>query len=236
MEAISILIRNIINYFDEINDKNYNEIIKKNLKKESIIFDIGAHHGETVKKYFSFLKIKKIYSFEPSKKNFEVLKKLKKKFGKSLEIFNVALSDKNSSLYLNIPNETSSSTINKLNTSSRYYKRKKFFLFGNLKTKKEKIKVIKLDNFVKKNNINCIDLIKIDTEGYEYFVLRGFKKNIKNCKFIKFEHHYNSMIKKNYNFRDINKLLKENNFKQIYKHKMCFRKTFEYLYKNKRFK
>ena len=38
------------------------------------------------------------------------------------------------------------------------------------------------------------------------------------------------MIKKEYKFNDINKLLLKNNFKQIFKVKMKFRKTFEYIY------
>ena len=45
-----------------------------------------------------------------------------------------------------------------------------------------------------------------------------------------FEHHYHNMLIKNYKFRDIHQLLKKNNFKQIYKYKMAFRKTFEYIY------
>ena len=41
------------------------------------------------------------------------------------------------------------------------------------------------------------------------------------------------MIKKNYKFSDVHNLLNRNNFEQIYKAKMPFRKTFEYIYKNK---
>ena len=37
------------------------------------------------------------------------------------------------------------------------------------------------------------------------------------------------MLKKNYIFRDINKLLTQNKFKQIFKIKMPFRKVFEYI-------
>ena len=46
-----------------------------------------------------------------------------------------------------------------------------------------------------------------------------------------FEHHYDDMIRKDYSFGDIHDLLKKNNFEQIYKYKMPFRKTFEYIYK-----
>ena len=40
------------------------------------------------------------------------------------------------------------------------------------------------------------------------------------------------MIKKNYKFKDINELLIKYGFKKIYKSKMYFRKSFEYIYVN----
>ena len=61
-------------------------------------------------------------------------------------------------------------------------------------------------------------------------VLLGLENQFKNISIIMFEHHYHNMIIKNYKFRDINDLLKKNNFTQIYKYKMPFRKTFEYIY------
>ena len=69
----------------------------------------------------------------------------------------------------------------------------------------------KLDNFFKKNKILSVDLIKIDTEGYEYSILKGLTKNFHKVKFIVFEHHYDNMIIKNYTFLNINELLKKNN-------------------------
>ena len=50
-----------------------------------------------------------------------------------------------------------------------------------------------------------------------------------------FEHHYDDMLKKQYTFSDIHNLLKNNNFTNIFKIKMPFRKTFEYIYINKKF-
>ena len=40
---------------------------------------------------------------------------------------------------------------------------------------------------------------------------------------------------KNYTFSDINRYLKDNNFEQYSKFKMPFRKSFEYIYKNKNY-
>ena len=93
-----------------------------------------------------------------------------------------------------------------------------------------------LDDFVKKNLINHIDFLKIDTEGYEFEVLKGSKNIINNVSFVLFEHHYDDMIVKDYFFSDINDFLSKNNFKKIYKSKMPFRKTFEYIYVNKNYK
>ena len=75
--------------------------------------------------------------------------------------------------------------------------------------------------------------MKIDTEGSEFDVLIGAEDLLKNIELIIFEHHYHDMLKKNYTFSDINKLLIKNNFVQLKKFKMPFRKTFEYIYENR---
>ena len=51
---------------------------------------------------------------------------------------------------------------------------------------------------IKNFKINSIDLLKIDTEGYEYNVIKGFEKSINNINLIIFEHHYDLMRKKEY--------------------------------------
>ena len=50
------------------------------------------------------------------------------------------------------------------------------------KPKIQEIKVITLDDFVKENNIERIDFIKMDTEGYEENILLGAKETIKRWK------------------------------------------------------
>ena len=77
-----------------------------------------------------------------------------------------------------------------------------------------------------------IDILKIDTEGFEMNVLKGLSINYKIVTFIYFEHHYDDMIIKNYTFGDINEILLRYGFKKIYKSKMFFRKSFEYIYQN----
>ena len=130
-------------------------------------------------------------------------------------------------------NESSSSTINSYNIKSKYFKRKSMFLFSSKKQNffsEIDVRQILLSQYITTHDIKKIDFIKIDTEGYEFYVLKGLKNQFRNIKLILFEHHYHSMLIKKYKFGDIHNLLIKNNFKQIYKYKMAFRKTFEYVY------
>ena len=98
---------------------------------------------------------------------------------------------------------------------------------------KEKIKLNTLNNQFKNFSFNFVDILKIDTEGFEFDVIKGASNYLKKIKFIYFEHHFDSMIIKNYKFSEIHEYLKNNNFKKILKIKMPLRKTFEYIYENK---
>ena len=96
----------------------------------------------------------------------------------------------------------------------------------------EDVSSISIHELIKKYDIKSLDLLMIDTEGYELNVLKGLSKNSKKVKLIYFEHHYDDMIIKDYKFSDIHKFLKNRGFIMIKKSKMIFRKSFEYVYEN----
>ena len=230
----------ILKYFDlYYQNKLFKFLKKNNFRNFEIFFDIGAHRGESIILFSKNFIIKKIFSFEPVPINFQKLTQNKKfiqnRF-KNLEINieNYALGLENKELPIKQLSETSSSTMNQINQNSKYLKKKNFFLnFGKNKNFMEEvnIKQIKLSEYLEQKKISKIDFLKIDTEGYELNVLLGMGIHLKNVDLIMFEHHYDDMIIKNYSFGSIHNLLKQNNFHQIYKHKMPFRKTFEYIYK-----
>ncbi len=97
----------------------------------------------------------------------------------------------------------------------------------------KQIQLMPLNEYLENNKIDKIDVLKIDTEGYEFEILQGLKNQIKVIDIIFFEHHYDDMINKSYTYSDIHNLLEKNNFEKIFKCKMPFRKTFEYIYRNK---
>ena len=155
----------------------------------------------------------------------------------NFESYNLGLGSSDQKQYLNISLETSSSTINSINNKSNYYQKKIKFLGPANRDffhKKEEITITTLDKVMLDKNCATIDLIKIDTEGYEYEVLKGSVEVLKKTKLILFEHHYDNMIIKNYTFKQINNFLIQNSFKKVFKAKMPFRKTFDYIYENTR--
>ena len=231
----------ILNIFDKIYQK---KIIKKlNLifnKNINIVFDVGAHKGEFIKLIIGNFNSKKIYSFEPSKIFDELKENIQKMNLTEVDIYlnNFALGEIEEIKEFKQMRESSSSTLSGINTTSKYFKRKNLILnFGTDKKIFDKTNIRVKDgfSFLKKQKIEKIDLLKIDTEGYEYFVIKGFDKSINKIKVIFFEHHYDLMLIKNYTFSKIHDYLVANNFKKHSKFKMPFRKTFEYIYINKRY-
>ena len=233
------IIKTLINFFDYFQQKKIFNFLRKKIIGNAILFDVGAHYGETIKNFIKYFKIKEIHSFEASPINFEILnKRFKDNIDTKIILNNFGLSNENKTVLFNQFSESSSSTLSKINKNSRYFKRKIEVLglkknqnyFENIE-----VKLQLLDEYLMKSNITSIDLLKIDTEGHEYYVLKGSSKNLSKIKYIYFEHHYDDMLKKGYTFSDIHNFLKKNDFEKIFKSKMYFRKTFEYIYKNSKF-
>lgn len=132
-------------------------------KNYSTIFDIGASSGQ-----FALFPLFKedlyVYSFEPQKEIFDLLSKnIEYNNVKTTKAFNVALSNNNGNQILKKPTDTTQTGLSTLGETP--------LRFNEFIT--EEVQIKKLDTFCIENNITNIDLIKIDTEGHEYFVLEG---------------------------------------------------------------
>ena len=167
------------------------------------ILDIGCYHGEYSNKLLKYYKNSKYYLFEPSSKNY---KKLRKKYShkKNINIFNIALSDQNSStkLYSNKIGSDQASLLKRyLNKNHINFK------------KSENIKTRRLDSFFKKKiKSKTIDICKIDVEGLEMKVIKGFGSLLKKTKLIQFEFS-GANIDSRVFFRDFWNFFNKNNFK-----------------------
>ena len=83
--------------------------------------------------------------------------------------------------------ESSSSTLNRINEKSKYFKKKIKFLDNKNNEKlfnKVEVNQIKLKDYMLSRNIEIIDFMKIDTEGYEFEVLLGTDDFLSKIKYI----------------------------------------------------
>ena len=234
---ISFIVK-ILSFFDYFKKKDVIDFFKKNLKKEvNILIDVGAHHGETIKLFNNNFDIKNIYAFEASYQNYKILKKKIQNIKNiNLEIFNYGIGEIEGSFDFNQSVETQSSTLVSINYDSKYYK-KKIKLLDLFKKKESffssiKVEIKTLSNFLNNKKIKYVEILKIDTEGYDFNVIKSLGPNIKNIKYIYFEHHFHDMLNKDYNLTQLHTFLIKNGFRKVFKMKMFYRKTFEYIYKN----
>ena len=234
---ISFIIK-ILSFFDYFKKKDVIKFFKKNLKNDINIFiDVGAHHGETIKLFSKNFNIRNLYAFEASYNNFVVLqKKTHNLKNTNLEIFNYGIGEKEGLFDFNQSIETQSSTLVSINYNSIYYKKKikflDFFKKNNSFFSSIKVEIKTLSNFLNNKKIQYVDILKIDTEGYDFNVIKSLGSNIKNINYIYFEHHFHDMLNKDYNLTQLHNFLIKNGFKKVFKTKMFYRKTFEYIYKN----
>ena len=202
--------------FNEIFNRNktINKILKK---KKKIVFDVGANIGQSLYQFQKDVKnISQYHMFEPNilLKN-QLLKNIDKyKIKNATHKVNFSALGKNTK---KIP-----FFINKFSTLSSFYqipKKSNYFInkykFNNYRKgqKKTIVNQIKLDDYIKKNQINLIDILKIDTEGYDIEVLKGAKNALKDnkIKIIITELHFNfGLYKRQNTFYEIEKVLGKN--------------------------
>lgn len=154
--------------FAENGEENFiNQFINYSKGKNLAIFDIGANVGNYSQILVNKLDFGINYSFhlfEPQKSCFT---ELQKKFnGQSfIHLNNFGLSDKIQTATIYKDEEMSGLT-------SLYRRNLDFY---NLKMEKEEtVELATAQDYIEKNNIKKINLVKIDVEGHELKVLAGF--------------------------------------------------------------
>lgn len=161
-------------------EKEEIELFQRIIKPGMIIVDAGANIG-----LYSLIASQsvglngKVFSFEPSIQTFQRLSDNIKLNGfKNITPFNKGLGDKlNEKLILrqDVGNEDAERYLFP-NNEAPDVKLKNM----NTILTEEEVTIDTLDNCLKNLNIQKIDFLKIDTEGYEYYILKGAKNIIQN--------------------------------------------------------
>lgn len=148
-------------------DEEYDFFLKIK-DKINIIFDVGTN-SESV---FTLFK-GEVHYFEPKKSFLDILKK-QENLNKISFFNNFGLGHENNQFF--------------------YYPKYESF-FDRVKScrisddsNKILLDIKKGKDYVTENNISFVDFLKIDTEGYEFNVLKGFDDFLENIKIIQFEY------------------------------------------------
>lgn len=125
-----------------------------------MLFDIGANVGQTVKDFKEVFKHSTIHAFEPSPDTFEILKNKLSDF-KNIHLWNYGVGASSSDLLLNEYVHSNTNSFLDIHNNEP----------SNLK-RRTLVKTTTIDQFSDENGIQKIDVLKIDTEGFELEVFK----------------------------------------------------------------
>lgn len=147
------------------------DLMIPNFGDDTVFMDIGANIG--VFSVIAAKRCRQVYAFEANPKIFDILKENVEPFD-NVEIFNVAIGDKNgmANLYLHKKRGGADTLIQKRIRPHQQ---------GEVIT----VPCTKLDDYGLQ-----ADVIKIDVEGAEMFVVNGGLKTLRKAKLIFMEHHW----------------------------------------------
>jgi len=156
-----------------------------------LCIDVGANKGAYSKVLLETTKAD-VFAFEPLPKAFEQLKALEVIYPERFVCMNVGVGDKSATLDLFYGTEDSELASFSKDVNQIEY-------VGSHNVNKMSVPVITLDSFLEElgKKHNSIDLLKIDTEGFEYEVLVGAQKTISTLKprFIQIEYNWHQLFR-----------------------------------------
>lgn len=188
-----------------------------NEKNKPVIFDVGANKGQSIKRFKRMFKECTIHSFEPGNSECDQMR-VNHKNDNSVYINNVGVGEKKEFLEFNINANTTHSSFKKLLENTTWIKKRsevKKIENEKYTISKELKQIITLDDYANTNEIETIDILKIDTQGYDDKVIAGAKNliNGNKIKIIQIEIIFSEIYENSFNIYDIEKFLIPNGYK-----------------------
>jgi len=189
-----------LKYYPKGRNHIYDILIEEKRNTDFIVFDVGANIGQSALHYNKILKNPKIYSFEPVKSTYDQLVSNTKELS-NVACFNFALGSEEKLLEITLSNESGYNSL----------KKEVFSKFES--SVKELIQVKIIDCVAASLGIDKIDILKIDTEGFDLEVIKGSINLLKErkVKYIYCEVAFNGEVDKG-DFYLINKFLRTYDF------------------------
>lgn len=142
--------------------------ILRQKSKEIIIFDVGANVGQSIHKFKKICPESQIHSFEPSKECYEQLQKNTASFP-NIFYNNIGLGAEIKTIEF-YENEV---------TDINSFLKPTAALWGKIK-KVDQMEITTLNDYFRLNQVERINYLKIDTQGYDLEVLKGADILLKN--------------------------------------------------------
>jgi len=133
------------------------------LKDNPVIVDVGANVGQSIEQFRAIFQNPEIHAFEPSPRTFDQLKARTGRLD-NLNLHNMALGAAQGSLKFS---ENSDSVMSSFLEPDRD-------CWGEVQARYD-VRVETLDRYCELNNISSIEVVKLDTQGFDYEVLKGAK-------------------------------------------------------------
>lgn len=170
------------------------------------VFHVGAHYGQEIQVY-SQLNIKNVVMFEPSFKNFEVLKRKLSETSALLVNLGLSSSECSAKLYVETANEGMSNSLHVPHVHTSQYPHIKF-------EDVETVNLTTLDTWLQ-SNPNDANIMTIDVQGHELEVLLGSQNSLKNIDLIICEVNRDELYKDCAYVTEIDILLRYHGFRRV---------------------
>lgn len=172
-------------------------------KPNPIVFDVGANDGETVQEFIERFPSARVFAFEPYAACCEILDR-KFRGQAAIQIQNIALGEDRGTSELNLYSGNRMNSLLRLDDGPGNVMGKSFTRAGSVKVRREA-----LDFFCTDSGIDRIDVLKIDTQGYDLQVLKGARRLLeeKRIKTILLEVNFVPMYKRQATFSELHEFL-----------------------------
>lgn len=213
IKKVLVLCTNKLWFFGLINGVAANIELRRFLQniKPSSIIDIGSNKGQFILLNKGLFKNLFCYSFEPQSKEIKIQKKIFKNF-KNIKFFNFALGEKKMIKKFFITKRNDSSSFLKISSDLKEN-------FNYEIKKEENIYIKQIKKVLNFKTMRRPILVKIDVQGYEKKVLKGFGNSIKYIDYFIIEVSNLEMYKNQPKSKEIINFLTSRKFKIIKKNK-----------------
>ena len=126
-----------------------------------LILDVGANEGQSIARFKKTFPSSIIHSFEPGRAAFQRLSEAAQAYS-GVHLWNCAVGAATGEQVLFENTNTDMSSFFPLSTTG----------WGKVKGE-SLVKITSIDDFLKSNGIGKVDILKSDTQGYDYEVLKG---------------------------------------------------------------